>query len=171
MIHLAPKVRTAPLLLAEMVVLLASCASPSPVASPMPTRSLVSSQASRDALTNVPAPPWAAATIGEPVPMASGPGDVSLQWTFVSLSPEGRRIQIVYVGGDGWCAQTAGILIAETESSVMITATGTSRKEATVCPAMLKQYAGTVTLEAALGERSLIHAGVTERWKDVVPIG
>ena len=137
----------------------------------MPTRSLASWQASRDALTNVSAPPWAAATISDPVPVASAPGDVSLQWRLVSLSSDGRGIQIVYVGGDGWCVQTGGVLVAETSSTVTIEATGTSRKDATACPAKLMQYAGTVRLATALGQRPLIHAAVTPTYADLLPLG
>ncbi len=161
------------LLLVAMVVLLSSCVSSGPVgASPAPTTtSAVAPQPSRDPLAGVSTPPWASATIGDPVPVASVPGDVSMHWVFISLSDDGRGVRIIYVGGDGWCFQSGGILITETALSVTITTTGTARKDATVCPASLKQRAGTVSLAAALGQRALIHAAVSERWKDVMPLG
>ena len=92
-------------------------------------------------------------------------------WVFVSLSQNGRAVRILYVGGDGWCAQSSGILVKEQDATVTITATGVSRRDATVCPASLKQYAGAITLAAPLGQRGLVHSPVSGRWKDVVPMG
>lgn len=92
-----------------------------------------------------------------------------MQWRMVTLSDDQRRLQIIYVGGDGWCTRSGGILVVENDSSVTIAATGTSRKGATQCPAMLQQYAGTVALGAPLGKRSLLHAPVSPQWADIQP--
>jgi hypothetical protein len=62
-------------------------------------------------------------------------------------------------------------MVDEQEATVTITATGVSKRDATVCPASLKQYAGTITLAAPLGQRGLVHSPVSGRWRDVVPIG
>jgi hypothetical protein len=110
----------------------------------------------------VPSPTWSEDELNRPVVVAESPGDISLPWTFIALSADGKRIQVVYTAGDHGCVTFAGVLVSQTAESVTLTATGryTSTPPPSACPAMLLQGAGTVSLDAPLDGRDLIHASL-----------
>lgn len=125
---------------------------------------------SADSMRPVALPAWAADTIDEPVPLATAQGaDTSLAWQLVSTSDDGRDIQVIYVAGDGYCTTFAGFDVAETDTSVTLTATATTDTTQTACADMATDGAGTIRLAKPLGARQLIHPVVSPAWKNVLP--
>jgi len=149
-----------------VVVVLAGCFGTTSGGTPT-GRATALSAPSADHQVTIAAPSWAEETIRDPAPVVTQAGDTSLPWKFVSLSPDGRVIQLVWVAGDGSCTHLDGILVEETAATVTVTAGATTDWSQKACPAMAKVGAGTLTLSAPLGYRTLWHAPVSELW-DVV---
>jgi len=142
------------------------CASPGEsAASPDPHGTTAPSSAGprRDPMTKVSSPAWNNGELEQPVPTAGSAGDLSLPWAFISLADDQQHIHVAYIAGDKYCVNFVGFRVAETQAKVELTAVGkyTSTPPASVCPAMLVQGAGTVTLSSPLGNRALYHAAVS----------
>jgi hypothetical protein len=95
-----------------------------------------------------------------PVDLASGKKLVSIPWQFVALSNSGKTINIqVQYGG---CTAFDYVEVQQTSSSVEITAWGSRSTDTHVmCPAFVALLRGTVTLDAPLGSRQLLHAPIS----------
>ncbi len=114
-------------------------------------------------------PAWAQASIQEPVPVVASPGNTHLPWRFVALSADGRRIQVVYVAGGG-CTTFVGFVVTEMQAMVTLAATGATDLTQKACSAEAKVGAGSVTLAAPLGTRTLWHAPVSGDWVTVARV-
>jgi hypothetical protein len=118
-----------------------------------------------DGLMTRDVPQQYAATINDPVVTvdeAPRSGATSMPWAFISQ--DAAQLRIVYITGDGSCTQLAGVQVEQTDTSVSITVWSTTDQSQTDCPSTLMGGSGTVTLNAALGDRDLIHAPVSEQW-------
>jgi hypothetical protein len=122
-----------------------------------------------DALRTVDVPPELAVSIDDPVPEVAGPpasGATSMPWAFISQ--DGAQLRIAYIAGngsgDGACTRLHGIQTAETDTSVSLTVWSTTDLSQTACASMLVTGSGTVTLDAPLGDRPLVHPPLSGSW-------
>ncbi|PKQ32019.1 MAG: hypothetical protein CVT62_06450 [Actinobacteria bacterium HGW-Actinobacteria-2] len=87
---------------------------------------------------------------------------VTLSWTLLGMSADGRRLFITYGVGDG-CADYEGhVYVQQTSDYVAIASAPTGSgavfgSPGGTCPAMLKTADGYVDLAEPLGTRKLIH--------------
>jgi hypothetical protein len=109
------------------------------------------------------APVGAEGSIQEAVPVTTTAGNTSMPWKFVELSPDGRKIQVVYVAGGG-CTTFVGFVVTETSTAVTLAASGATDMTQKACAAYAKTGAGTVTLAEPLGTRALWHGPVSAQW-------
>jgi hypothetical protein len=84
---------------------------------------------------------------------------VSLPWRFVKLTDGGRKVEIsLQYGG---CNSFSYVQVAQQSSAVQLTVWGSMPASGkTICPAFEAILTGTVTLNAPLGSRQLLHASV-----------
>ena len=117
------------------------------------------------------APAWDEGPLDSPVPLVDSPGDVSLPWTFIALSPGGRRLRIAYVAGSKYRVTFDGFLVVEPSSSINAHSHRPICLDATAlrAPAMLPEGAGTSTASSPLGTRARFHPAVNERWAAPTP--
>ena len=114
---------------------------------------------------------WTPTIRAGPVVMAnqvvdSQAGMSSLPWRFVGLSSDGRSIELIYATGDGKCTTPFGIDVQETTKSVEVWALSTAVKSQPTCPQTALYGRAIITLNDALGTRTLLHAPVDPAWLD-----
>lgn len=148
-----------------VLVCLAGCTSNGPTIVP----TAADASAMKDPKVAASAPGWAQGNIQQAVPVATTPGNTKLPWRFVSLSADGRKIQVVYVAGGG-CTTFVGFVVTETSSSVTLTASGDTDFTQKECSAEARTGAGTVTLAEPLGSRALWHGPISDQWVVVVRV-
>jgi hypothetical protein len=84
---------------------------------------------------------------------------LSLPWQFLRLTDGGKQVEISLTYGG--CTTFEYAQVAQGPRSVEITTWGTSTAtRRTVCPAFAAILHGTVTLDAPLGSRQLLHGPV-----------
>jgi hypothetical protein len=86
-----------------------------------------------------------------------------MPWTFVSLAADGRTIKVTYDAGDGDCVQPVALEVDQTATQVTVAAWSKSTARAgQACADPLVQAAGSITLDAPLGDRTLLHAPISK---------
>jgi hypothetical protein len=88
-----------------------------------------------------------------------------MPWAF--LSQQGPHLQLAFAAGDGDCTLPVGVQVEVTEASVTVTVWSQTDRSRSACAAKLVTGAGTLTLQAPLGDRNLVHAPVSRPWDDV----
>lgn len=98
------------------------------------------------------ATPGSASPTQAPVPIIKNPaGAPVLNWSLTNSSPESDRVSIIVPPGH--CVTAVGVTVAESASSVVITAIG--EKVAEPCTQQSEVLVGYVHLNAPLGDRAL----------------
>lgn len=89
-------------------------------------------------------------------------GLVSMPWELMSVSADGRRIEVSAVSGDGWCRRHAGFTVTVgARHRMTIAAWSRERHGQKVCSAMLQIGAARLTLPyPASASNPLVHAPV-----------
>jgi hypothetical protein len=112
-----------------------------------------------------PAPPQGVEPF-HPLPTASattpatGIHQVSLPWSYAGLQDSGRLVLLQIE--DGGCTRFSGVAVRQSVDSVEIEVVGSSDQRAQMaCPAIARIIRGSVRLQAALGQRRLLHAPVS----------
>lgn len=121
--------------------------------------------ATADALRSVSVPPDLAARITRPVHLVADPpaqGATSMPWRLVSY--DGTEVRIVFAAGDGDCVLPHGVQVLQTGAAVMLTVWSRTNVSRTSCPSLFVGGEGTVTLDALLGSRQLVHARLSRSW-------
>ncbi len=90
---------------------------------------------------------------------------VSMPWKLSGLSADGKTVMIYYVDGDGSCTTAAGVVVRQTGKYVSIQPVSTVDTTQSACPAMIKHGWVRVTLDAPLGNRTLLHPAVAKDWQ------
>jgi hypothetical protein len=85
---------------------------------------------------------------------------ISLPWRFLRLTDGGKKVEIsLQYGG---CTSFNYVQVVQGSSAVQLTAWGSSSTTGhTICPAFEALVNGTVTLDAPLGSRQLLHGQVS----------
>jgi hypothetical protein len=85
---------------------------------------------------------------------------VSLPWRFLKLTDGGRKVEIALQYGG--CSSFSYMQVAQQGGAVQLTAWGSVPVSGkTICPAFEAIVTGTVTLNAPLGSRQLLHGAVS----------
>ena len=90
---------------------------------------------------------------------------LSMPWKFRSISPDGRTILIAYVAGDGDCVKPAGVVIDQRKSLIAIEVVSRADLTRQACPSVLIPGRATITLDAPVGTRTLMHVLTSPSWR------
>jgi hypothetical protein len=83
---------------------------------------------------------------------------ISLPWRFVRMTDGGKKVEIsLQYGG---CTSFNYVQVVQGSSAVQLTVWGSASSGHTICPAFEAILNGTVTLNAPLGSRQLLHGVV-----------
>lgn len=87
----------------------------------------------------------------------------SMPWAlYQSTRPEDQTIAIAWFSGPGGdCGHHLGVSVAETATTVTIAAVDSTGSPGAFCTSNATLGAGTIRLRSVLGDRTLIHAGLT----------
>ena len=92
-------------------------------------------------------------------------GLTSVPWRFLSESPGGRSIDVVYVRGDESCITPVGFLVQKKGATIELEALSRSDSTKTACPDPLSIGAATVALPTELTTGvALLHGPLSAQW-------
>jgi len=90
---------------------------------------------------------------------------ISLPWVFGRLDDSRKRLELVFVAGDGDCVLPYTVTASRTGRRVVVTALSTRDASRTACADRLVAARTTITLPVAIqGGTELVHAVVDPNW-------